>query len=108
MTPTEILENSNLRAQTDFLSALSDEQRARVVEIVTHAETLKAVVAALMTSLVKKIHTPEQDIRLHKVEMSGGYSGRSFDTLYVTPFVRRTFPRLAMKSGSGWLTRSIE
>ena len=68
----------------------------------------KAVLAALLTSLVKKACTPSQDVRLHKVEMIGGYSGRSFDTNHVTPFLSHKFPRLAMKSGSGWLTRSIE
>ena len=64
----------------------------------------------VITSLVKKIETPTQDVRRHKVEMPGGYSGRSYDNHFVTPFLARRghFPRYAMKSGSGWLTRSIE
>ena len=75
-----------------------------------NAETQKAVLAALLTSLVKKIETPTQDVRLHKIEMSGGYSGRSYDTHHVTGFLKNQpgLRRLAMKSGSGWLTRSIE
>lgn len=106
--PTEILEIAYQNALEDNTLLLSEEQQESITKIVRHAETLKAVLAALMTSLVKKIHQPEQDIRLHKVEMVGGYSGRGFDTQYITPFIRRHFPRLAMKSGSGWLTRSIE
>ncbi len=39
--------------------------------------------------------------------MPGGYSGRTYDTKYVTPFMKSRFHRLAMKE-SGWLTRSIE
>ncbi len=38
--------------------------------------------------------------------MQNGYSGRSFDTKYVTPFLRKyEFPSM---SESGWLTRSLE
>ena len=89
-------------------SSLTEEQIAWLETVARHAESQKAVVAALMTSLVKKIQTPAQDVRLHKVEMPGGYSGRVFDTAHVTPFLRQKFPRLSMRSGSGWLTRSIE
>jgi DNA (cytosine-5)-methyltransferase 1 len=58
--------------------------------------------------LVKKIEDPTQDVRYHKTELPNGYSGRSFDTSYVTPFIAEKFQRFAMKSGSGWLTRSLE
>ena len=57
---------------------------------------------------MKKIETPTQDVRYHKTELPNGYSGRSFDTLHVTPFIVEKFQRFAMKSGSGWLTRSFE
>lgn len=39
--------------------------------------------------------------------MSEGYSGRSFDTKYVTPFLKLKGFRGAMKE-SGWLTGSLE
>lgn len=87
---------------------LSDTQEGWVNAIVAFADQQKGVLAALITSLVKKIESPNQDIRLHKITFEGGYSGRVFDTQYITPFIRSRFPRLAMKSGSGWLTRSIE
>ena len=109
-TPRDVLEKSYetaILAET-APTTLSAQQQEWLQVITNSAERQKAVLAATATSLVKKIVTPEQDIRLHKVEMPGGYSGRSFDTQYVTSFLHEKMPRLAMKSGSGWLTRSIE
>ena len=87
---------------------LSELQQKWVETIVEKAESQKAVLAVLITSLTKKIETPTQDVRYHKTELPNGYSGRSFDTLHITPFIKEKFQRLAMKSGSGWLTRSLE
>lgn len=89
-------------------SELSGSQQRWVETIVEKAESQKAVLAVLITSLTKKIETPTQDVRYHKTELPNGYSGRSFDTSYVTPFIAEKFQRFAMKSGSGWLTRSLE
>lgn len=86
---------------------LNAEQYEWIVRITTAAESHKAVVTVLMTSLTKKIVTPEQDVRYHKVELPNGYSGRGFDTLHITPFIHSKFARLAMAE-SGWLTRSLE
>ncbi len=110
MTPRGVLEKayssaSNVEAVQAVLSA---EQSEWIEAVAVKAESQKGVLAATLTSLVKKIVSPEQDVRLHKVEMLGGYSGRSFDTQHVTSFLHEKMPRLAMKSGSGWLTRSIE
>lgn len=107
-TPNQILENAFIKAGSIATSALSDVQQKRTLTIVASADSQKAVLAALITSLTKKLETPSQDVRRHKIELNGGYSGRSYDTQHVTPFIRQKFPRLAMKSGSGWLTRSIE
>ena len=87
---------------------LSENQENWIKTITEKAESQKAVLAVLITSLTKKIETPIQDIRYHKKELPNGYSGRSFDTSYVTPFIAEKFQRFAMKSGSGWLTRSLE
>ena len=87
---------------------LSELQQKWVETIVEKAESQKAVLAVLITSLTKKIETPTQDVRYHKTELPNGYSGRSFDTRHITPFIKEKFQRLAMKSGSGWLTRSLE
>jgi DNA (cytosine-5)-methyltransferase 1 len=90
-----------------YFNNLNSAQKDWLIKIVQKAESLKAVVTVLTTSLVKKIENPRQDIRYHKHEMENGYSGRTLDTTYITPFFKKHFHRLAMKE-SGWLTRSIE
>jgi DNA (cytosine-5)-methyltransferase 1 len=108
--------NPNLILETTYTKAiswkesdlLSRHQQEHIQTIVEYAETHKAILATLTTLLTKKIDDPTQDIRQHKVELVGGFSARVYDTSYVTPYIREKFPRLAMKSGSGWLTRSIE
>ncbi len=107
--PRLILEEvyQNAHVEHNILSVLSPTKREWVKVVVAGAESQKAVLTVLVTSLVKKIETPSQDIRYHKVELPNGYSGRSFDTEYVTPFIRKKFSRLAMRE-SGWLTRSLE
>jgi len=106
----EILEDAYQLAESgdNTQPELSESQQKWVETIVEKAESQKAVLAVLITSLTKKIETPTQDVRYHKTELPNGYSGRSFDTSYVTPFIAEKFQRFAMKSGSGWLTRSLE
>jgi DNA (cytosine-5)-methyltransferase 1 len=96
----------------DAQSQLSDQRLPSALNdllqmMVRHAENQKAVLGALITVLVYKICHPEQDIRYHQERMLNGYSARTFDTKYVTPFVKVYFPRYAMRE-SAWLTRSIE
>ncbi|MDE0011718.1 MAG: DNA methyltransferase [Candidatus Poribacteria bacterium] len=95
-------------SKDNIYSELSESQKNWITIITEKAESQKAVLAVLITSLSKKIETPTQDVRYHKKELPNGYSGRSFDTAYVTPFISEKFQRFAMKSGSGWLTRSLE
>ena len=59
--------------------------------------------SALVTSLVKKIITPKQDIRLHRTDFEGGYSARSLDTSITAPFFKKYFPKYANKE-SAFLT----
>ena len=113
--PRDILEASYFAATEavkhnggrQVIAQLNDQQNRWLQTVVSNRESLKAVLTVLITCLAKKIETPEQDIRQHKEELGGGYSGRGFDTKYVTPFMKSHFRRLAMKE-SGWLTRSIE
>lgn len=113
--PEKILESAYNNAFNEFrkdkgasfLTSLNANARSWIEIIAKNSEKQKGVVAALITSLTKKIETPTQDVRYHKVELPGGYSGRTFDTQYVTPFLKKKIPRIAMKE-SGWLTRSIE
>jgi len=90
-----------------FLERLTNNQFNLLFKIISNAESFKAIVTVLTTSLVKKIENPKQDIRYHKKELKGGYSGRTLDTKFITPFFKKYFSRFAMKE-SGWLTRSIE
>ena len=74
--------------------------------ILEYQERRKAALAVLITLLVKKIASPEQDIRMHQSGMPGGFSGRGLDFRVVTPFLREyDFPHM---KESGWLTRSFE
>jgi DNA (cytosine-5)-methyltransferase 1 len=74
--------------------------------IIKHSESAKGVLTVLLTSLVYKSLNPNQDIRNHQDSIPGGYSGRTFDTKYITPFLKHCkFPAMAE---SGWLTRSLE
>jgi DNA (cytosine-5)-methyltransferase 1 len=75
-------------------------------EILNRSESAKAVITVILTSAVYKILNPEQDIRNHQSSVQNGYSGRTFDTKYITPFLKSVkFPAMAE---SGWLTRSLE
>lgn len=109
--PIEIIESAYDQAQGKsfkrFLSALSVECVQDLRIIVDNAETQKAVLGVTVTSIVYKIHEPKQDIRKHQEGMKNGYSGRTFDTKYVTPFLKSKFPHFAMAE-SAWLTRSLE
>ncbi len=63
----------------------------------------KSLVSALITSFVKKIIDKKQDIRLHRTDFDGGYSARSLDTSFTSPFFKRHFPKYANKE-SAFLT----
>lgn len=75
--------------------------------IANNEENYKGVFTVLFTSLVYKYLYPTQDVRLHQQKMKNGYSGRTFDTKYITPFLKKKNFFGAMKE-SGWLTRSLE
>ena len=74
--------------------------------VIEYSEQRKAVLTVLITSLCNKIIDPKQDIRLHQSNLKKGYSGRTLDTRYITPFMKQKgFPAMVE---SGWLTRSFE
>jgi len=68
--------------------------------LIAKIEKNKSIVAALITSLVKKISEPKQDIRLHRTDFENGYSARSLDTKFTTPFFKKYFPKYANKESS--------
>lgn len=98
------VENSDFIA--DPSENLESEIVANIEMLIEKIDNFKGVTSVAITSTLKKIVDPGQDIRLHKVEFEGGYSGRSLDTSVVTPFLKDH--ELKCMAESGWLTRSLE
>ncbi|MDO4759657.1 MAG: restriction endonuclease, SacI family [Candidatus Saccharibacteria bacterium] len=91
---------------SDIAMDLSDQLATDTDFILGRVASNKGVYTVLITlALYKAIH-PEQDIRYHKIELANGFSGRSFDTKYITPTLKEL--NLPAMSESGWLTRSLE
>lgn len=112
MTPKELLrihyEKAMLEAsgQASVSTNLPGGLREQLDVIISHSENAKGVFTVVFTSVVYKLLHPNQDIRRHQASIEGGYSGRGFDTAYITPFLKeKRFPAMAE---SGWLTRSLE
>jgi DNA (cytosine-5)-methyltransferase 1 len=88
------------------IQGMPDHIEEQLLVILNKSESAKGVLTVIITSLVYKIFHTEQDIRYHQANMENGYSGRSFDTAFITPFLKnKNFPAMAE---SGWLTRSLE
>ena len=114
MEHTEILEHVYAQAANKLdmeggqplAIGLSPDEISLLETIAGRAESNKGVLAVLVTSLTHKIFNPKQDTRQHQSSLPGGYSGRTRDTRFVTPFMKdKRFPAMAE---SGWLTRSLE
>lgn len=74
--------------------------------IVSRAEDNKGIIAVLTTLLSHKLVNPAQDIRNHQAQIKNGFSGRTIDKDFITPWIKEhSFPAMAE---SGWLTRSLE
>ncbi|MCY4088646.1 MAG: hypothetical protein OXF49_00745 [Candidatus Saccharibacteria bacterium] len=83
------------QTEIDMLNTVADK-----------SEYFKGVCTVLITSFTHKIVDPKQDIRQHQSSLLGGYSGRSIDTKFITPFLKEK--QLTHMEESGWLTRSLE
>ncbi len=110
--PRKILDKAYKEAKIKpiqkILSSLSSDCVQDLRTIIEKAESQKGVLGVVLTSIVYKIYNPKQDIRYHQEKsMPGGYSGRTFDTKNITPFIREKFSHYAMAE-SAWLTRSLE
>lgn len=112
MEPSNLLEKAFVEAMEtvgsdDFIKSNLNENISNYLqEILDRSESAKAVLTVIITSLVYKIQNPEQNIKNHQTSIENGYSGRTFDTKYITPFLKSVkFPAMAE---SGWLTRSLE
>ncbi len=112
MEPTEYLEKiykesmQIVGSDDKIKSGLDKNIIYHLSEILNRSESAKAVITVILTSAVYKILNPTQDIRNHQSSTQNGYSGRTFDSKYITPFLKNVkFPAMAE---SGWLTRSLE
>ena len=93
-------------SNNDFSTTLSDKTKAQVDLLISHSENNRGMMTVLTTLVVHKIVDPNQDIRYHQAQLPNGFSGRTLDKKYVTPFMKSVnFPSMAE---SGWLTRSLE
>lgn len=105
MTPDQILTNIHSEVKERRRCVLPCLQE-HVEEIYRRISQNKGVYTVLIILAFYKFLHPEQDIRYHKIELKNGFSGRSFDTKYITPTLKRL--GLPSMAESGWLTRSLE
>jgi len=107
MTHSEILESLLTKA----VSNISSKKRKKYSDIIVfnidilieNIDKNKSLISAMVTSILKKISDPNQDIRLHRTDFDGGYSARTLDTDITTPFFKKHFPKYANKE-SGFLS----
>lgn len=93
-------------SQNKIKSKLDKQITDNLDVLLEFSEKRKGVFTVLFTSLVYKTLNPQQDVRKHQAGMNGGYSGRTFDTNFITPFLQEK--RFPAPSETGWLTRSLE
>ena len=65
-----------------------------------------AAITIMITSLLKKCADPRQDVRRHRADIPGGYSGRDLDAKTVTPFLESN--GFSADRRSGWSDRSFD
>ena len=109
MNPTEILEECYAKALEIVIDEPSDEIsndiKSNVDVFIERIDTDKSLVQVIVTSLLKKTLSPEQDIRLHMAKFENGYSARVLDTKVTSPFFKRYFPTYANKE-TAFLTKA--
>lgn len=103
MTEKEILLAAYTVAEQLEIDTVSSQIKQDVDILVEKIDSNKSLVSALVTSLVKKINDPKQDIRLHRTDFEKGYSARVLDTQVTSPFFKDNFPKYANKE-SAFLT----
>ncbi|MBI4823903.1 MAG: DNA methyltransferase [Nitrospirae bacterium] len=104
MNPTDILDKFYEQAISVLHSKKEDNFhdtiKSNVDTLINKIDKNKSLLSALVTSLVKKIIEPKQDIRLHRTDFKNGYSARSLDTSVTAPFFKKHFPKYANKESS--------
>lgn len=107
MTHSEILKSIYNKALEDEPNIqLAKEISDKINMLASYSESHKGLLTVLITLLTHKIFDASQDIRFHQAQLPNGFSGRSIDKNFITPFMKSVnFPAMAE---SGWLTRTLE
>ncbi len=74
--------------RNDKIEVLGISVAEGVETIIKNLGQNKYLYSILITALVEKLVNPNQDIRYAQTELDGGYSNRSVDTTYITPFLQ--------------------
>lgn len=90
----------------DYSKRLSDITQKNIEIMAQNCFAQKGVYTVYVTLSIYKLIHDEQDIRNHQTQISGGFSGRTIDTAYITPTLKKV--GLPSMAESGWLTRSLE
>ena len=108
MNYNEILEMLHTHAieQKDYNNKLTLKTLQNIQTIAQKSFNQKGVFTVLVTLSIYKIVHHKQDIRKHQTQIKDGFSGRSMDTKYITPTLKKL--GLPSMAESGWLTRSLE
>ncbi len=104
----KILENIYKEAinNKNYSNKLSQDEVKWIELIADKCLNQKGVFTVLVTLFIYKIKHYEQDIRKHQKQIDGGFSGRTIDTHYITPTLKKL--GLPSMAESGWLSRSLE
>ena len=89
-----------------YADRLSQDEKQWIDTISEKCFNQKGVFTVLVTLFIYEIKHPTQDIRKHQKQIDGGFSGRSYDTKYITPTLKKL--GLPSMAESGWLSRSLE
>ncbi len=90
----------------DYTNKLNPKTLQNIKTIAQKSFNQKGVFTVLVTLSIYKIVHPKQDIRNHQTQIKDGFSGRTIDTKYITPTLKKL--GLPSMAESGWLTRSLE
>ncbi len=107
--PLEILEDCYQKAiqiaEKQITVKLDTDTKKSIDSLISNIESDKSLIQVIITSLLKKIISPNQDIRLHMAKFENGYSARGLDTLVTTVFFKKYFPKYANKE-TAFLTKA--
>lgn len=107
--PFEILEENYRKAiqiiEGQRPDTIPSEIKMSIDPLLNKIESDKSLIQVVITTLLKKKISPQQDIRLHMSKFENGYSARVLDTKITTAFFKEYFPKYANKE-TAFLTKA--